>query len=319
MVNKLEKEEVTPEMRGKFKREITSLIISKGVSEILRNCEGKDGVDDKDIGQTIGWMINGREGYKNSDIIRRILGFKNHEDRDAFFDHITNIVTRKARGLKGTYGEIPIIAEEDELTGRKLYRGERNMLKLLMGEVFTELHKRHLTTEDYDFGEVSEGIIKKILDDYEVEKVTDEAGREQFRREISAVVHKSFTPEALKEYEQKKKIKGKKYPPEEKDMLLNVIEETVERVSIIMEDENLDADANLKTPENIIPSDFSKRDIEKVREIIKSVLTGVIQKIKVSPANRENYSNDLVPLIISALKERPPNPTETILKNLYKK
>lgn len=316
MANRLEKEEAAPETRKRFEDSLISHVIFEAVPEILRNCENKKEIDDRDIGQVIGWMI---DDYKNSNLTGRILGFKDYRDRDAFFDHVSNIVTRKARELKGTYGEVPIVAEKNEVTGRELYRGERNMLKLLMGEVFTALHKKHLTTKDYDFEEVSEGIIKKILDDYEVEKVTNEAGREQFRKEITAVVHKSFTPEALKEYEQKKKTKGKKYSPEEKDMLLNVIEETVERVSIIMEDENLDADANLKTPENIIPSDFSKRDIEKVREIIKSVLTGVIQKIKVSPANRENYSNDLVPLIISALKERPPNPTETILKNLYKK
>jgi hypothetical protein len=258
------------------------------------------------------------ERYKKVETIKEMLGIDDYQDWDSFFDEVSNELTRKLSGKKS--GEsVPSANETSEVVGRKLYRGEINLLNISLGEAFTALREKHLTTEDYDFETVSKRIIDEILNKHEVGKVTDDSGREQIRKQLTAIINKSFTPEALKEYEQKKKMKGKKYPPEERDMLLNIIEETVERVSIIMEDENLDADANLKTPENIIPSDFSKGDIEKVREIIKSVLTGVIQKIKVSPANRENYSNDLVPLIISALKERPPNPTETILKNLYKK
>lgn len=304
MSNRIEKgEEATPETRKRFKDSITSHIISEAVPKILKNCENKKTIDDQDIGKVIGWMI---DGYNNSDLTGRILGFKDYEDRDAFFDHIINIVVRKARELKGTYGEIPIIAGKSETSGRELYRGERNMLNLLIGEVFTALHKTRLTTEDYDFGKVSEGIIKKILDDYKVEKVTDEAGREQFRREITAVVHKSFTPEALAEYKAKREMEGKKYSPEEREMLLQIIEETFERVSLIVEGEKLDLDAD-------------GWDTKKAENLVKSALTGVLEKSKVSPENRENYSKDLVPLIISAFKERIPNPVETTFKRLYEK
>jgi hypothetical protein len=210
MTNKFEKEGVPKEMREKFKSEITSRIISEGVPEVLRICKDKGGIDDSDVGQAIGWMLYGKEGhdgYENSEFLGGILGFKDYQDREAFFDHIKNIVTRKARELKGTYGEALVIDEISEVTGRKLFRGERNMLRLLMGEVFTALQKRRLTTEDHDFRDVSSKFINIILDKYKVEKVTDVSGREQFRKELTAVVYKSFTPEALAEYEKKKKKK----------------------------------------------------------------------------------------------------------------
>lgn len=323
MANRLEKEEATPETREKFKREITLRIISEGVPEILKNCEDKEGIDDRDVAQAIGWMIYGdkdHRGYKNSDLIGRILGFKNHEDQESFFGHMINIVTRKARELKGTYGEIPVITDEkNEIAGRELFRGERNMLKLLMGEVFKALHKKHLTTEDYDFGKASEGIIKKILDDYKVEKVTDEAGREQFRKEITAVVHKSFTPQALAEYKEKREAKGKKYSPEERDILLQVIDEAIERVCMIIENKKLDADENLGNSEMPIPSKFSDRDIGKVRRVIQSVLSQVLEKHNIGPDGQTSYITDLVPLILDSLKKRPKNPAETTLAKLYEK
>lgn len=306
MTGKIEKgQEATPETRKRFEDSLISHIVFEAVPEILKNCEGKERINDRDIGEVVGRMI---DGYKNSDATLRILGLKNYEDQDAFFDHVINIVTRKARELKGTYGEIPIITEESEITGRKLYRGERNMLKLLMGEVFTALHKTRLTTEDYDFREKSKRIIREILDKHEVEKITDVAGREQFRREIAAVVHKSFTPEALAKYKEKR------------DMPLRVIEETYERVSLIMKDKKLDSDADkhLETG-STIPSNFTEEDIKKVIPIIESALVRALNNNNVKPENQKQYIKDLAPLILEGFKKRISNPVETTLEKFYEK
>lgn len=256
--------------------------------------------------------------YNKAETVKEMLGIDDYQDWDSFFDEVSNILIRKLSGKKTEKG-VPPTDEKSEVIGRKLYRGEINMMNILLREAFTALREKHLTTEDYDFETVSKGIIDEILNKREVEKVTDEAGREQMRRQMTAIINKSFTPEALAKYEQKKKMKGKKYPPEKKDMLWGIIEETIERVSIIMEDKNLDADENLKISKKMIPSDFSKGDIEKVRKLIKSTLAQTLTKNNVNSENQESYIKDLAPLILDSLKERPQNPVETILKILYEK
>jgi hypothetical protein len=262
------------------------------------------------------WLI--MDQYKKSETVKEMLGIDDYQDWDSFFDEVSNKLIRKLSGKKSERG-VPPTVETSEVTGRKLYRGERNMLNILLGKAFTILHEKHLTTEDYDFERVMKEIINKILDDHEVEKITDESGREQIRREMTAAIYKSFAPKALEEYEVKRKMKGKKYSPGERNMLLQIIEETLERVSIIMENKNLDADANLKTSEKMIPSGFSKKDIEKVRRLIKSALAKALTKNSVNSESQENYIKDLTPLILESLNKKPPNPTETILENLYKK
>ncbi len=102
-------------------------------------------------------------------------------------------------------------------------------------------------------------------------------------------------------------------------MLLNVIEETVERISLIMEDINLDADVNLKTSKKMIPSDLTKKDIRKVRGLIKLALAQVLTKNNVNSENHESYIKDLTPLILDKFRERPQNPVENTLNELYKK
>lgn len=262
------------------------------------------------------WLIMDR--YKKAETVKEMLEIDDYQDWDSFFDEVSNELIRKLSGKKSEKSVPPAI-EPSEVVGRKLYRGEINLLNILLGEAFTALREKHLTTEDYDFETVSKRIIDEILNKREVGKVTDDSGREQIRRQLTAIINKSFTPEALKEYEQKKKMKGKKYLPEERDMFLQVIDETFERVSIIMENKDLDADENLKTSKKIIPSDFSKKDIEKVRRLIKTTLTQVLTKNNINSESQESYIKDLTPLILDSLIKRPQNPVETIQKRLYEK
>ncbi len=86
------------------------------------------------------------------------------------------------------------------------------MLNILLSKAFAALREKHLTTEDYDFESASNRIIDETLNKHEVEKVTDEAGREQMRRQMTAIINKSFTPEALEKYKKKREMKGKNIP-----------------------------------------------------------------------------------------------------------
>ncbi|MDD5489359.1 MAG: hypothetical protein PHP25_01610 [Candidatus Moranbacteria bacterium] len=317
MASDLEKiQEATPKTRHNFKESIIELIISKAIPKILANCSGKDTIDDRDIAGVIGPMLDGYN-QSDTDFTKRMLNIKNYEDWDVFCDEVQNAVARKARERRrGSDAFIP--DGKSEVAGRKLYRGETKMMNKLLGEASSELRKKNLTTKDYDFGKVSQEIINKILNRHEVEKITDSSAREQMRRQMTAIINKSFTPESLAEYNQKLGRLGKKYTGEERKKLFQTIEETVERVSLMMENMNLDADENLKTSEKIIPSDFSRKDVRKIRILIKSTLARAL-KNNLNSDNQESYIRDLVPLILDSLKERPQNPVETILKRLYEK
>jgi hypothetical protein len=256
--------------------------------------------------------------YEEAETVKKMLRISDYRDWDIFFDEVSNKLIRILAGNKSEK-DVPAAEEKSEVTGRKLYRGEINMLKVLLGEASAALREKHLTTEDHDFDTVSKSIIDETLNKHEAEKVTDDSGREQMRRQMTAIINKSFTPEELKKYEEKRKARGEKYSPKEKDVFLRVIEETLERVSRILEDKDLDADENLKTSEKIIPSDFSRRDIEKVKKLIKSTLAQVLTKNDVDSRIQESYIKDLAPLILGNLKNRPQNPVENILKGLYEK
>ncbi|TSA45942.1 hypothetical protein D4R51_00990 [bacterium] len=216
-----------------------------------------------------------------------------------------------------------ILAGEPEEKRGKVERKQRpeetKLLHFMLSKAFDRLHKTGLTTEDERFQDAMGNALNEILNDQGIMEKPGDFTRSNYRNQMAAIIGKSFTPEALAEYELKKKMKGKKYLPLEKTMLTEVIDETIERVCLIMENKNLDADKDLQTSEKLIPSDFSERDIGKVRRLIKSVLTKVLTKNKVNPEGQEKYVKDLTPLMLDSLKKRPPNPTEMILKNLYEK
>jgi hypothetical protein len=208
--------------------------------------------------------------------------------------------------------------EKKRETGEKKRNpGEIKLLHFMLSKAFDRLRKTGLTTEDEGFQDAMGNALNEILNDQGIMESPGDFTRSNYRNQMAAIIGKSFTPEALAEYELKKKMKGKKYLPLERTMLTEVIDETIERVCLIMENKNLDADANLKTSEKLIPSNFSERDTGKVRRLIKSVLVKVLTKNKVNPEGQEKYVKDLTPLMLDSLKKRPQNPVETILKKLY--
>lgn len=98
MARKFEKiQEAKPETRQNFKKSLISHILSLAIPKILENCAEKNSIEEKDVAEEIGWMI---EGYKKSDMVARMLDIEGYEDWDVFRDEITDIVKSRAREAK---------------------------------------------------------------------------------------------------------------------------------------------------------------------------------------------------------------------------